>query len=109
MWIAYKHKPSLFTFITIIVAFIGVYFVVTNGDASLLIGDNRLFPLFVLFIAALGWAVYTIGGGNFNKWSVLRYSTLCVLYGNVTAVVFFLFWSLFSVICVHVSDKSLLV
>src|SRR5690625_5767663 len=24
MWIAYKHKPSLFTFITIIVAFIGV-------------------------------------------------------------------------------------
>src|SRR5690625_6888555 len=95
MWIAYKHKPSLFTFITIIVAFIGVYFVVTNGDASLLIGDNRLFPLFVLFIAALGWAVYTIGGGHFNKWSVLRYSTLSVLYGSASAVVVFFIWSFF--------------
>lgn len=107
MWIAYKHKPSLFTFITIIVAFIGVYFVVTNGDASLLIGDNRLFPLFVLFIAALGWAVYTIGGGHFNKWSVLRYSTLSVLYGTATAVVVVLIGSLFGLIPVPTMEETL--
>src|SRR5699024_6234845 len=86
MWIAYKHKPSLFTFITIVVEFIGVYFVVTNGDASLLFGDNRLFPLLVLFIAALGWSVYLICRGHFKTSSVLRYSTLSVLYGTATAV-----------------------
>ena len=87
LWVAYKARPSKFTLFTIIGAFIGVFFVVTNGDVSLLIGDKRLFPIFILFLAALGWAVYTIGGSHFDKWSVLRYSTLSVLYGTITATI----------------------
>lgn len=107
MWIAYKNKPSLFTFLTIVVAFIGVYFVVTNGDAGLLFGDNRLFPLFILFIAALGWAVYTIGGSHFNKWSVLRYSTLSALYGTATAVVVVMIGSFMGLIPIPTLEESL--
>lgn len=87
MWFIYRSRPSGFTIFTIIGAFIGVYFVVTNGDINLLLADSRLFPLFVLFLAAFGWAVYTIGGSRFDGWSVLRYSTLSVIYGTLTTLV----------------------
>src|SRR5699024_8080007 len=106
MWAAYKSRPSLFTFLTIIGAFIGVFLVVTNGDFSVLIGGNRLFPLFILFIAALGWAVYTIGGSHFSKWSVLRYSTLSVLYGTATAAVVVLIGSLMGLIPVPTLEET---
>src|SRR5699024_8955878 len=51
--------------------------------------------------------VYTIGGGHFNKWSVLRYSTLSVLYGTATAVVVVLIGSLFGLIPVPTIEHTL--
>ena len=80
-----EFKPYSFTIMCIIGAFIGVLLVVTNGNWGLLFGSGRLIPLIILFLAAAGWAVYTIGGGVFSGWSVLRYSTLSCLYGTLTA------------------------
>ncbi|MGM8365902.1 DMT family transporter [Virgibacillus sp. W0181] len=85
LWIIHKNSPKWVTLISIIGAFIGVFLVVSNGNLGLLVGENRLFPLFLLLLAALGWACYTIGGGHFPRWSVLRYSTLSCLYGTLTA------------------------
>lgn len=98
MWLVYQSRPSLFTLGTIIVAFIGVFLVVTNGNIALLIGDNRLWPLFLLFLAALGWALYTIGGSRFPKWSVLRYSTLSIIYGMITTTLLVLIGTAIGVI-----------
>lgn len=86
MWAYYRARPSNFTLGTILIAFVGVLFVVTNGDLSTILGGGRLMPLFLLFLAALGWALYTIGGSRLPKWSVLRYSTLSTIYGMVTTV-----------------------
>ncbi len=92
LWLVFRNRPYVFTIFTIIGAFIGVLFVVTNGNFASLFGAGRLFPLFVLLLAAAGWAFYTMGGSEFPKWSVLRYSTLTVTYGilTATAVVFIL-------------------
>src|SRR5699024_11295832 len=68
------------------VLFRSVLFVITNGDFSLLFGSGRLIPLIILLLAAGGWAAYTIGNGEFDGWSVLRYSTLSCLYGTLTAL-----------------------
>lgn len=87
MWGYYRSRPSNFTLFTVLVAFVGVLFVVTNGDFSTLLGGGRLLPLFLLFLAALGWALYTIGGSRLPKWSVLRYSTLSIIYGMMTTVI----------------------
>src|SRR5699024_9927202 len=95
VWIVHKNRPYLFTIFCIIGAFIGVLLVVTDGNISLLFGAGRLFPLFILFLAAAGWAVYTIGGGEFSGWSVLRYSTLSCLYGTLTATAVVIAVSLF--------------
>lgn len=85
LWIIHRNNPNWFTLLCIIGAFIGVFLVVSNGNIAILFGENRLFPLFLLLLAALGWALYTIGGGHFSGWSVLRYSTLSCLYGTATA------------------------
>lgn len=93
VWIMHKNSPKWVTLLCIMGAFIGVFLVVSNGNISILFGENRLFPLFLLLLAALGWALYTIGGGHF-KWSVLRYSTLSCLYGTATATVVVIIGSL---------------
>lgn len=94
LWIAHKNRPSWVTLLCIAGAFIGVFLVVTNGNVSILFGENRFVPLFLLFLAAAGWAIYTIGGGSFSSWSVLRYSTLSCLYGTVTATIVVIIGSL---------------
>ncbi len=85
MWFLFKNRPYAFTIGTIIVAFIGVILVVTNGNFSILFQPGQMGPLAILLFAAAGWALYTMGGQSFLGWSVLRYSTLTVLYGTITA------------------------
>lgn len=98
VWLIYKKRPYLFTIFCIIGAFIGVLLVVTNGNIGILFGSGRLIPLLILFLAAAGWAVYTIGGGVFSGWSVLRYSTLSCLYGTLTATLVVIVVSIFGLI-----------
>ncbi|MDW0113077.1 DMT family transporter [Sporosarcina saromensis] len=83
IWIVYRQKVHKFTIVVIIGAFIGVLLVITKGEMSSLLAFNRLIPLLILLIAAGGWAFYTIGGSRFPDWSVLRYSTLSVIYGTI--------------------------
>lgn len=98
VWILHKERPFLFTIFCIAGAFFGVVLVITNGDFNVLFVAGKLVPLFILFLAAAGWAIYTIGGSRFPRWSVLRYSTLSCLYGTVTATVFVLIFSFFHMI-----------
>ncbi|HZW67341.1 MAG TPA: DMT family transporter [Pseudogracilibacillus sp.] len=98
VWYVHKERPFTFTIITIIAAFVGVFIVVTNGNIGLLFASGRFIPLFILFLAAAGWALYTFGGSRFSGWSVLRYSTLSCLYGTLTATFFVLIFSAFKMI-----------
>ncbi len=98
VWVVTKQRPYIFTIATIITAFIGVFIVVTNGDVSLLFESGRFIPLFILFLAATGWALYTFGGSRFDGWSVLRYSTLSCLYGTLTATIVVLIFTGFNMI-----------
>lgn len=95
VWLVHKNRPHTFTIVSIVAAFVGVLIVVTNGDFSILFGENRIVPLFILLLAAAGWAIYTFGGGEFEGWSVLRYSALSCLYGTATATVVVILVSLF--------------
>jgi len=95
VWFVFKKKPFLFTILCIIGAFVGVVLVVTNGEMSLLLQAARFIPMIILLLAALGWALYTIGGNQFSGWSVLRYSTLSCLTGTLTALFFVLLFSAF--------------
>lgn len=98
VWFVKKSRPHAFTMFCIVAAFIGVLLVVTNGDFSVLFGLNRLFPLVILLLAAVGWAIYTFGGNEFNGWSVLRFSALSSLYGTITVTIVVTVLSIFGMV-----------
>lgn len=98
IWIAFFERPRTFTLLTILGAFGGALLVVTNGNFSLLFESGQFVPLLLLLIAALGWAVYTIGADQFPDWSVLKYSTLSCIYGILTSALLIFVASLFGFI-----------
>lgn len=88
LWGYKQVKPKKYMIISMILAFIGAVFVITNGDMSffLTLGDS-LFSLSFMLIGVIGWVIYTMGGQTFRDWSTLRYSTLtCVLGTAVTGI-----------------------
>lgn len=86
MWLFFKERQHSFTLLCVIIGLIGAMFVVTKGDVqSFLSATDDIIPSILIFIAVIGWVVYTMGGSKFSGWSVLRYSTLTCLLGTVTA------------------------
>lgn len=87
-WMFFKHRPSIFTLLCVLVAFIGAILVITKGDLHAFLGTTgQLIPSLLIFIAVVGWVIYTMGGKAFSSWSALRYSTLSCLLGTITAIV----------------------
>ncbi|MEH7180344.1 DMT family transporter [Neobacillus vireti] len=88
VWMIFNKRPYSFTFICVLVSLIGAIFVITKGDIQAFLGaTDALIPTILIFIAVIGWVIYTMGGSKFRGWSVLRYSTLTCLLGTLTAVV----------------------
>jgi drug/metabolite transporter (DMT)-like permease len=88
VWVIFKKRPHLFTLLCVVVSFIGAMFVITKGNfQAFLVATDHFIPFILILIAVIGWVIYTMGGSEFNGWSVLRYSTLSCLLGTITAVV----------------------
>lgn len=86
LWIHKRARPAGFTMGCMIVAFSGVFMVVTKGDIGFFSeAKNSLLPVLIIFLGVFGWVVYTIGGNSFSNWSPLRYSTLSCVLGTITA------------------------
>lgn len=86
IWLISRHKPHGFTLTCVFTAFVGVMLVITKGDLrSFLTAADDIIPSLLIFIAVVGWVVYTMGGDKFSGWSSLRYSTLSCLLGTATA------------------------
>ena len=83
----YKRLPKSLTLGFVVLAFVGAVLVITKGDIQSFLGaTSNMFPSLLIFIAVIGWVVYTMGGPQFAGWSALRYSTLSCLLGTGTAV-----------------------
>lgn len=88
VWVLFRNRPERFTSLCVIVSFIGAMFVITKGNfTAFLTGVDQIIPSLFIFIAVVGWVIYTMGGDQFKGWSVLRYSTLTCLLGTLTALV----------------------
>ena len=80
-WLLKGTRPHAFTLGTVVVAFTGVFLVVTRGHpAHAFSGGDARWDL--LFLAgALCWVSYTMGGALFPNWSPLRYTALSCSLG----------------------------
>ncbi|KSV55794.1 transporter [Pediococcus acidilactici] len=87
-WIYRGIKPTLASLVSMIVAAIGVFMVVTKGDFAVLFsGQNTLLAVTLILLGALCWVIYTAGGADFPGWSILRYSTLTALLGVCSVII----------------------
>ncbi len=88
VWMITRKAPKRYTILNIGLALIGALLVITNGKLSffLTVGENLL-PLFMMLIAVIGWVIYSMGGSRFKEWSVLRYSTLTCILGNLVSLI----------------------
>jgi drug/metabolite transporter (DMT)-like permease len=89
LW-GYKHvKPKKYMMISMVIAFVGAFFVITKGNMSFFLTlEENLFSLAFMLIAVIGWVIYTMGGQSFRDWSTLRYSTLTCVFGTaITGII----------------------
>ncbi|MCS7459131.1 DMT family transporter [Paenibacillus doosanensis] len=98
LWIYKQRRPEAPTILCIVVALIGCFMVITKGDLGAFFVQGGAFPVMLIFAAVLGWVIYTIGGGQFKDWSVLRYSTLTCVLGTATSAVIVLTLTAFGVL-----------
>jgi len=97
VWLLSRNRPHGVTLFFVFTAFIGVSLVITKGDFRMFLSSTSdIIPSLYIFIAVVGWVIYTMGGSTFreNGWSALRYSTLSCLLGTITAVIVVFFVTL---------------
>ncbi|MBA1433907.1 DMT family transporter [Bombilactobacillus bombi] len=86
-WVYRGVKPTTVSLISMIVAAIGVFMVVTKGNVSVLVsGHNTVLAMVLILLGALCWVIYTTGGADFPEWSILRYSTLTSILGVFSVI-----------------------
>lgn len=91
VWCYRGIKPRKSVVISMLVAAVGVFLVVTKGDPGQLISGNHVgVATSLILLGALCWVIYTTGGADFKTWSILRFSTLTAIYGvgSVSIILF---------------------
>jgi drug/metabolite transporter (DMT)-like permease len=87
-WALSKAKPSICSFLFILLSFCGVALVVTKGYIAGLVESSPNFRADVLMIlGASCWVIYTFGATFYPKWSPLKYTTLTTGLGVVSMLV----------------------
>lgn len=79
--ISAKRLPPVYTVVAIVVAFIGVSLVLTNGDYSSVVSVDEIWGELLALLGAICWVVYTRGATMVPSWSILRYTTITTMLG----------------------------
>lgn len=86
-WLRNGQRPAVFTLLSVGVAFLGVFLVVTNGHPEQALRNGEVTGDLLLLIASVCWVVYTLGSGDFPSWSALRYTALSCGLGTLSILV----------------------
>jgi len=79
-------RPHSFTLSCIVVSFLGILLVVTNGELNELFSNENMFGNAIVFFSSMCWIIYTFGMSNFPTWSPLRYSAMTCLFSLTTII-----------------------
>jgi len=97
IWVLKKQKPHKITFISIILAFTGVFLVITRGSLSS-IYDGNLVACLIILLGAFCWVTYTIGASYVNNYSSLRYTAISCFLGAISILFIAIFSYRFDII-----------
>ena len=77
-------RPQTFTLGTIMVAFVGVFLVITGGDPQAAFGGGAAQWDLLFLAGGCCWVSYTLGAQLFPQWSALRYTAITCALGAVS-------------------------
>lgn len=68
----FKKRTHPFTLLCVVLAFTGTVLVITKGDIQGFMGAaGQLIPTTLIFVAVVGWVIYTMGGNAFQSFCLL--------------------------------------
>lgn len=82
-WFLKGQKPHIFTLMTIVSAFLGVFLVITGGHPQQAFAGGKLEWDLLFLSGAICWVAYTMGAERFPEWSPLRYTTITCTLGAI--------------------------
>lgn len=86
-WVVRKAVPPKAALAFILMSFVGVLLVVTEGNFAALVREPGAYKADLLIIlGALCWVIYTVGAAFFPQWSPVRYTTITTGLGLASAV-----------------------
>lgn len=86
-WVVRKAVPPKAALAFILMSFVGVVLVVTEGNVAALLREPGAYKADLLIIlGALCWVIYTVGATFFPQWSPVRYTTITTGLGLMSAV-----------------------
>jgi len=86
MWMLQKRRPANFTLVCIVLAFVGVVLVVTDGDPTFIESTHQLIGDVIILLGAGCWVIYTAGIGKLTGWSTWRITVLTMIPGTLGTV-----------------------
>ncbi len=86
MWVLHKRRPANFTLTCIMLAFLGVVLVVTDGNLSFIESTDQMMGDLIILIGAGCWIIYTVGIGKLTGWSTWRITVLTMIPGTLATV-----------------------
>lgn len=88
LWLLKGKRPHPFTLMCVVFSFVGVFLVISKGDAhALSIGSAAFVPMLLLLGSVVAWVLYTMGASDFIDWSSLRYTSLSCVLGNLSSLI----------------------
>lgn len=82
-WLLRGIRPQLFTLITVVLAFAGVFLVITGGHPARAFGGGAASWDLLFLAGAFCWVCYTMGAQRFPDWSPLRYTAITCAFGTL--------------------------
>ncbi|MCK7549668.1 DMT family transporter [Marinobacter koreensis] len=83
-WLFQGTRPAGFTMMMILLAFSGVFLVITGGDPVRAFSGGEAHWDLLFLAGAVCWVTYTMGGARFPSWSPLRYTAITCTLGVIT-------------------------
>ena len=81
IWVLRKVAPPIYSFLFILISFLGIVLVVTKGDVFSLAHAQHYGANVLILGGALCWVLYTVGATFYPTWSPVRYTTVTTVLG----------------------------
>jgi drug/metabolite transporter (DMT)-like permease len=88
MWAWQRRRPANFTLLCIVLAFVGVLLVVTDGNLKVVKSTEQLLGDGAILLGSASWVIYTAGISRLTGWSTWRITVLTMIPGTLGTLLF---------------------